>query len=142
NPGYELKELSSNQTSSAMTLLGDALVFNDRASDAIEAYKIARSTSKRDSFAAGRLAQLYLATGDPSKAMEQVKGVDANPRFRNLSRVLCLGKRSTSLLGVFQRGSVESFLALTDPGRPLLVDGTPRRAAAVSGNDDWCADIS
>lgn len=141
NPGFELKELSSNQYASAMTLLGDALAYNDRPNDAIEAYKIARSTSKRDSFAAGRLAQLYLATGEPNKAVEQFKDVESNPRFRSLARVLTLGRKSVSLLPVFQRGSLGAMIAVTDHGRPLFVDGAPRLASVVGGNDEWCADI-
>lgn len=141
NPEFELKELSSNQVASAMTLLGDALAHNDRPNDAIEAYKVARSSNKRDAFAAGRLAQLYLATGEPKKAVEQAKDVGANPRFRSLSRILALGNKSASLLPVFQRGSLVSILAVTDHGRPLFVEGTPRQASLTWGNDQWCADM-
>ena len=140
DPDFELKELTSNQVASAMTLLGDALAHNERPSDAIEAYKAARASSKRDAFAAGRLAQLYLATGEPKKAVELTKDVAANPRFRSLSRVLSLGTRSAALLPAFQRGSVSALIAVSDHGRPLFVDGTPRSASLTWGNDQWCAD--
>lgn len=142
DPNFELKELTSNQVASALTLLGDALAHNDRASDAIEAYKLARTSSKRDAFAAGRLAQLYLATGEPKKAVELTKDVAANPRFRSLSRLLNLGAKSAQLLPAFQRGSISSLIAVTDHGRPLFVEGTPRSASLTWGNDQWCADVT
>lgn len=141
NPGFELKELSSNQYASSMTLLGDALAHSDRPSDAIEAYKAARNSSKRDAFVAGRLAQLYLATGEPKKALEQAKDVGANPRFRDLSRVLALGSKSAALLPVFRRGALSAILESTAHGRPLFVEGTPRLASVVWGNDHWCSSL-
>jgi len=141
-PGFEVKELSSNQYASALTLLGDALVHNNRPNDAIEAYRGARTESKRDAFAAGRLAQLFLATGEPKKALEQAKGVAANPRFRDLSRVLALGERSAALLPAFRAGSLIDMIAVSDHGRPLFVDGTARSATLAWGNDQWCADIA
>jgi predicted Zn-dependent protease len=141
-PGFEVKEFSSNQYASAMTLLGDALVNNNRPADAIEAYKAARTESKRDAFAAGRLAQLFLATGEPKKALEQAKGVAANPRFRDLSRVLALGERSVALLPAFRADSLIDMIAVSDHGRPLFVDGTARSATLAWGNDEWCADIA
>jgi tetratricopeptide (TPR) repeat protein len=141
-PGFEVKELSSNQVASAMTLLGDALVHNNRPTDAIEAYRAARTESKRDAFAAGRLAQLLIATGEPKKALEQAKGVAANPRFRDLSRVLALGERNVALLPSFRTGSLIDMIALTDHGRPLFVDGTARSATLAWGDDQWCADIA
>ena len=142
NPGFEVKELSSDQYASAMTLLGDALAHNDRLSDAIEAYKSARSVSSRDSFAAGRLAQLFLATGEPKKAVEQAKNFANNPRFQNLSKLLSLSRKSETLLPMFNRGSVSVLLANTAHGRPILVEGMPRVASIAWGDDHWCADLS
>lgn len=140
NPGFELKELSSDQHASAMTLLGDALAHNGRLNDAIEAYKAAPTVSRRDNFAAGRLAQLYLSTGEPKKAIEQGKGFSNNPRFRDLSKVLALGHRSETLLPLFKGGSVAELLANTAHGRPLLVEGQPRVASIEWGDSSWCTD--
>lgn len=140
NPGFELRELSSDQHASAMTLLGDALVHNGRVQDAIEAYKAAGGVSRKDSFAAGRLAQLFLSTGEPKKAIERAKDFANNPRFRDISNVLSLGQRSEALLPAFKGGSVVELLANTAHGRPLLVDGVARVASIEWGDDAWCAD--
>lgn len=142
NPGFELKEMTSDQHQNAMTILGDALTFNERPKDAIEAYKVARTASKRDVFAAGRLAQLYLATGEPTKAVEQAKNVGNNPRFGNLARLLSLGQKNAALLPVSRAGAAIDMLSVTVHGRPLLVEGTARVAPLVWGDDQWCADLS
>jgi tetratricopeptide (TPR) repeat protein len=140
NPGFELRELSSDQHASALTLLGDALVHNGRVQDAIEAYKAASGVSRKDSFAAGRLAQLFLSTGEPKKAIERTKDFANNPRFRDFSSVLALGQRSEALLPAFRGNSVVELIANTAHGRPLLVDGEARVASIAWGDDAWCAD--
>src|SRR5207244_3405391 len=46
NPGLEIRELSSKQRISVLTILGDALVHNGRLEEAVDAYKGARKASK------------------------------------------------------------------------------------------------
>jgi tetratricopeptide (TPR) repeat protein len=140
-PGFELKEMSSNEHTSALTLLGDALAYNGRIDDAIQAYQAARRTSSGDTFAAGRLAQLYLASGEPKKALEQTKAFAGNPRFRDLSTVLKLGHLSEALLPAFNRASMPDLLMRADPGRPMVVDGAARVAVIAWGDDRWCGEL-
>lgn len=142
SPDFDLKEMTSDQYINTMTLLGDALVFNNRSADAIEAYKIARTSSKRDAFAAGRLAQVYLTTGEPKKAIELAKNVGKSPRFRSLANLLALGERNAALLPAFRPGSAADFVGTVPVGRPLMVDSLPRQASIDWGNNEWCADIS
>ena len=141
NPGFEFKEATSDQYVSALSVLGDALAFNGRMEEAIDAYSRARSTARRDAAAAGRLAQMYLATGQPQKALELRQEVAKNPRFAHLSRTLEAGVRNERLLTSFGPNSVDSFLAIAVHGRPLLVEEAMVKASVVEGDAQWCADI-
>lgn len=142
SPDFDLKEMTSDLYINAMTLLGDALVFNNRPADAIEAYKIARTSSKKDAFAAGRLAQVYLTTGEPKKAIEQAKNLGKSPRFRSLANVLALGERNAALLPAFEPTSPADLVGVVPVGRPLMVDSVPRQASVDWSNNEWCADLS
>lgn len=138
HPTFEFQEASSDDYVSVYTVLGDALVANGRVEDAVEGYKLARSTSKRDTFAAGRLAQLYMSTGEGKKALEQAPAVAQNARFRSLVGALSLGERSTALMP--RNGGLVRVTGEV-PGRPLLVDGDPVVAAVVQGDETWCAEL-
>jgi tetratricopeptide (TPR) repeat protein len=140
NPGYELKEMTSTQAINSMTLLGDALASNGRLDDSIEAYKLALGASKNDVFAAGRVAQAYLAAGNPQSALEQAPNIGTNQRFRSLTALLELGRQNVALLPKFANGGGASLLSISAPGRPLFVEGAARVAPIVWGDDGWCAE--
>jgi tetratricopeptide (TPR) repeat protein len=142
NPGLLIRELTTNENVSALTILGDALVSNGRVEDAVEAYQAALKASGKDTFAAGRLAQIFLSTGEPKKALDLGKSFASNPRFSTLSSVLALGKTSEALLPRFKRESLVDAIRVAMPGRPLLVDGTPRFAPVVEDGGAWCEDTS
>jgi tetratricopeptide (TPR) repeat protein len=141
NPGYEMKETTSTQRISALTLLGDALVFNGRVNEAIDAYTRARKTSAKDAAATGRLAQAYLATGEPKKALALAGDIGKNPRFRRLTALLEAGRDNPELLSNFGVSSLEGFVAVTVHGRPLIVE--QRAVLAPESSDDaaWCAEV-
>lgn len=139
NPGYKLTEMTSAQTMTAMTLLGDVLVRNNRVKDATEAYKVAASRYKDDTFAAGRLAQAYLVSGQPQKAMEAVPSFASNPRFVSLQKILTLGRENEALLPKYSHDNMQALVSLTEHGRPMVVDGTSYVAPLVAGAGDWCA---
>ena len=141
NPKFEFKEVSSDQVVSAMTLLGDALAADGRTKDAIEAYKAARVSNPMDTFAAGRLAQLYLATGEPKYAQQQAKEIGGNTRFAELSRMLALGAKSDAFLPSFRLDGLAGVLRVSMPGRPMVIDNDARVASIVHGCDCWCADV-
>ncbi len=141
NPGLLVQELTTNEQVSVFTILGDALVLNGRVTDAIQAYQAAQKTSSKDSFAAGRLAQVYLSTGEPKKALELGKSFANNPRFSTLTSVLALGRTSDALLPRFRSESLVNAIKRAEPGRPLLVDGTPQFAPVVEGSEAWCANV-
>lgn len=138
NPGYEFKELTSDLTMSAMTLLGDILVKNDRVVDAIEAYKVAATRYKNDAFAAGRLAQAYLVTGEPQLAIKELANIAANPRFRPVERLLSLGRDAAALLPRFAPDAMQALVAVSEHGRPMVVGDTMYVAPLVADTSDWC----
>jgi tetratricopeptide (TPR) repeat protein len=141
-PNFLLQELSSNERISAMTVLGEALLANGRVDDALHAYKTAREISDKDSYAAGRLAQLSIATGKASEAAKLSGQFATNPRacFQDLNAVMALGSTNVALLPTMKVESLVAKIALCMPGRPILADGAPRVAPVVWGDDSWCAD--
>lgn len=141
-PYFQLREMSSSESIGALTLLGNTLARNGRTDDAIEAYLAARRVCETDSSAAARLAQLYLATGQPHKALEQAPAFADNPRFHDLGSVLRLGKTSQALLPSFHKDLVASLVALEDHGRPLSVAGKHRRASLREQGSEWCLSAS
>ena len=138
NPGFELKEMTSDQVTTAMTLLGDMLVRNKRVKDASEAYKVAAERYKNDAFAAGRLAQSYLVLGENQPAIDQIPNLTANPRFQALEKILILGMENEALLPKLNTDHMQKFVEVSAHGRPMVVDGQSCVAALVAGATDWC----
>jgi tetratricopeptide (TPR) repeat protein len=141
NPNFKFKALASDEVVSAMTVLGDTLVGNNRLEDAKEAYQAARKIDSKDSYAAGRLAELHLADKDHKKALELRNDFKNNPRFQNLNSLLALSDTSAALLPRFSRESLAVRITSVAVGRPLLVDGEVRFASVVEGDDGWCAEL-
>lgn len=139
DPGFQVKALATEERVSGMTILGDALVANNRLADAMEAYQAARKINARDSYAAGRIAELHLANDEPKKAIELRKDFGGNPRFHTLNSLLALGNTSAALLPTFTRDTLVRKIFRDVPGRPLLVDSQPRFAPIVEGDEGWCA---
>ncbi|HSE18457.1 MAG TPA: hypothetical protein VLB46_15495 [Pyrinomonadaceae bacterium] len=142
NPKVSVRELTSNESAGALTILGDALASNNRPEDAVKAYMAARKIDSKDSFAAGRLAQVYLALGQPAKAVELGDQFANNARFRSLSSVLALGKTNDALLPTIKTENLARVLRVSAPGRPMLLDGEPQLAAILEGSTDWCTPVA
>jgi tetratricopeptide (TPR) repeat protein len=136
NPGLEVRELSSKQRVSALTILGDALAQKGRTDEAIAAYERARKTSPRDTFAAGRLAEIYFTKGDTTKAAANAKLAASNPRFAGLSTLL-QGGRNVGIVAA----PVALPIRISKPGRPLLVGDDLPVVAPVVRSDAWCGVI-
>lgn len=141
-PNFKLGALATDEQVSAMTILGDALVANNRLEDAKEAYVAARKIDSKDSYAAGRLAQIHLAEKDFKRASELRRDFRDNLRFQELNSLLSLGETSSALLPTVTRESLARNIAGSAVGRPLLVDGEVRCASIVEGDEGWCADPS
>jgi tetratricopeptide (TPR) repeat protein len=141
-PGFQIKALATEERVSALTILGDALVANGRLKDASEAYQAARKISSKDSYAAGRLAEIHLANGEPKLAVELRRDFSNNPRFSSLNSLLAMESTSAALLPRFTAESLIARLRGGVLGRPLLVDGQPRLASIVEGDDGWCAELT
>lgn len=139
DPDFLLTELTSEQQTGAMTILGDALAVNGRVSDAVEAYKNAAKRSAKDVFAAGRLAQAYLSLGDAKSAFDQARMIPANPRFKSLTNLLRLGKESMSIMPRHTPDDMQSMMAVSAHGRPMTVNGVAATASLVRGDSPWCA---
>jgi tetratricopeptide (TPR) repeat protein len=137
NPEYRIKALATEEVSSAMTILGDALIGNDRIADAIEAFEAARKIDASDTYASGRLAKAYLATNQPDKAIGLAKDLSSNPRFRSLGTVLALGETSRALLPKFGADAFASAARLSDHGRPLLIGPAARVAPLTTDSVGW-----
>lgn len=141
-PAFKFKALVTNEQVSSMTVLGDALVGNGRLEEAKEAYQAARKIDGKDSYAAGRLAELHLANKDFKKALDLRKDFKDNPRFEELNSLMALSDTSDLLLPRFSRESLSLRISAIAVGRPLLVDGMTRFASVVEGDEEWCADSS
>jgi len=138
HPDFRFKESTSDQHVSALTVLGDALAVSGRLDEAIDAYTRARSTCSDDAAAPGRLAQLYLATGQPERALELEKDVARNPRFGHLSQILAAGRANAELLSRLGASSVAGWVAVTVHGRPMLAEEEAVVAPVVVGDAQWC----
>jgi tetratricopeptide (TPR) repeat protein len=136
NPGFEVKELTSKQRVSALTILGDALAQKGRIDEALDAYERARKTSPRDAFAAGRLAEIYFAKGDTTRAAANARVAAKNPRFTTLTTLVEGGENVSAFAPRISKG-----LDVSKPGRPLLVDDAPLLAPLVRG-DAWCRETN
>jgi tetratricopeptide (TPR) repeat protein len=137
-------ELMTDEKVSSMTILGETLLAHNRIDQAKDAYTAARKIAPEDSYAAGRLAQLSLATGGASEAIALAPHFAANPRacFRSLNTVLPLGNTAASLLPRLTAQSLIANLSACMPGRPILSGGEATVAPLVWGNTDWCPDIA
>jgi len=142
SPTFEYKESSSDQVVCAMTLLGDTLTAVGRTQDAIQAYSIARKSNPEDTFAAGRLAQHYIATGQPELALQESKAVARNTRYAALARELSRGLENPLFMPSIRTDDLRGLLAVSAVGRPVMVEGNARVASVISGCDDWCATSS
>lgn len=140
NQKLQLHALSTDERVSAMTILGDALVANNRLEDAVHAYEAARAIDAGDTYAAGRLAEVYLAIGESGKATALASAFSSNPRFFNVHEVLVLGQTSAGLFRLVDRASLVGRIHSVAVGRPLLVDDAARLATR-SGNAAWCANL-
>ncbi|MDJ0724910.1 MAG: tetratricopeptide repeat protein [Prochloraceae cyanobacterium] len=105
-PNFILKETTTGESISTFTLLGDALVQNNRIEDAIKAYETAKKVAPNDTTSAAKLAQAYIATGNSTKALEQADIFQDNPRFQDLQAVLRLGNRDEALLPVVDKATL------------------------------------
>ncbi len=137
-PEFALKELTSDQVISAMTILGDALSLNNRVEDAVEAYKSGAKHCATDAFAEGRLAQAYLSMGDAKRAFEQADKIPQNPRFRSMLNLLKLGRESLAVLPR-HNGDMNAMMAVSAHGRPMVLDGRECTAPLVPGSTPWCS---
>lgn len=137
NPGFEFKEMTSDQVMTAMTLLGDMLVKNKRTKDATHAYRVAAERYRNDAFAAGRLAQAMLVHGEPEQAIAQLPEFSSNPRFRALEKILNLGREIPALLPRYNADHLQAMIAVSDHGRPMVVDGKFVVAPLVDGDCGW-----
>lgn len=137
-PDFQIQALATNETVSAITILADALVLNHRLKDAVIAYEKARKFNPEDSYAAGRLAEIHIVHGEPEKALALAKDFADNPRFKDLTGVLGLGKTSASLLPHITTDSLIARLRSQMPGRPMVVGSEIRLATLIEGDDTWC----
>ena len=140
DPNCKVKALTTDEEVSALTVLGDALAVNQRFEDAIQALETARA-SGGDPYTAGRLAQMYLATGEPEKAVKLRADIADNLRFRDLKSVLALGETNAALLPKFDRATLSAAVARAVVGRPMIVRGEVRTAEAVARDTGWCAEF-
>jgi len=83
---------------SAQTVLGDALFQNNRIDDAIAAYERAIRIEQHDQHALRRLASLYLAHGQASKAPGLLNRIEVTDETRTLVAALRLAANDPSRL--------------------------------------------
>jgi len=137
---YSVISLALAEKYSSMTLLADALLLNNRPDEAVKAYSKALTINPDDTFSAGRLAHLYLAQGQPAKAVALAPLVAKNPRFCDLASMLSLTKGDPSMLPKIEIAEVVALAGSSSAGRPLTVDGEPK-FARITKDDSWCISI-
>ena len=140
-PKYSMREATSDEKINSFTILGKALAQNGRIAEAIHACEAATKNDSHDTTAPALLAYLHLATGEPKRALGHANAFANNPRFHDLASVMSLGHTNEALLPAFNRESVQDFLRVMMPGRPLFVEGDARLSPTAQG-DDWCATAS
>lgn len=138
----QLETLATGEAFSVMTVLGDALIANNRLDEAVDAFKQARALNPNDNYATAHLAQVYLATKQQSLAADLAPSIQAPSRFEAFKTVLGLGGHGLALLQDSKRGSLVANISVMMPGRPMDVHGEQRVAPLVEPREDWCADLS
>jgi tetratricopeptide (TPR) repeat protein len=137
---FKVKALATSEVIPALTILGDALAVNQRFGDALVAYETAQKESG-DEYTSGRLAQMYLAAGEPDKAVQLRNSLGDNIRFSDLKSVLALGDTNIALLPRFGGAELAAQIAKNVHGRPMLVNGKVLTAEALSEDTGWYADV-
>lgn len=140
-PEFLLQTLATDESVGAMSILGDALVLNGRLEDAEAAYQAARKHNQSDTYAAGRLSQLYLTIDQLHKAVELRPEFSSNARFQELSSILALAHTSNALLPSYSPEQLIAKISHSVAGRPLITGGSARQAQMVARDDGWCADL-
>lgn len=135
-PDYAMPELTTDQSLSVFTLLGNALIANGRIDEAARAYEGALKRKPADTTAAARLAQVHIALGEPDKAFAHTKEILKNPRFSSLGSLLQLGRESAGLLSAFSPAGRLGSVSVDEHGRPFIVDGAIRQAEVIE-TDQW-----
>jgi tetratricopeptide (TPR) repeat protein len=142
----QLETLATGEAFSVMTILGDALVANNRLDDALAAFKKARAIVPNDNYATAHLAQVYLATNQQNLAADLAPSIQLPSRFETFKTVLGLGGNGLALLQEGRRGSlvanIKVMMPTPMPGRPMDVHGEQRVASLVEPREDWCAELS
>ncbi|WFU25151.1 hypothetical protein QA649_02580 [Bradyrhizobium sp. CB1717] len=135
---FTFRSLCLGEEYSPMTLLGEALLLNDRTDSAQEAFEKALKANKNDTFAAGRLAYILLAKGENDAAAKLASTVSASVRYRQLEPLLRFAAKKTQM--PFVKASMAITIAgRSMPGRPITVNGDVR-VAGLSESPDWCLD--
>ncbi|MDB5937228.1 MAG: hypothetical protein JWQ01_4572 [Massilia sp.] len=140
-PKFLLQTLATDESVGAMSILGDALVLNGRLEDAEAAYEAARNHNRSDTYATGRLAQLYLTINQPQKSVELRPQFSSDQRFHELTSVLRLAETSNALLPSYSPEQFIAKLTRAVPGRPLITGDHVRQAELMKRDDGWCADL-
>lgn len=138
SPNFSTVEITSDQKINAFTILGRALVANNRNEDAVKSFERAREVEPEDTFAAAHLAQLYLSLGNPEQAVAQLDSISQNPRFRDLASTLQLGLTHEALLPKFSSAQTSAIIVSVGAGRPMIVNGAVRLADVVENEASWC----
>jgi hypothetical protein len=135
---FTFRSLCMGEEYSPMTVLGEALLLNDRTDSAQEAFEKALEANAKDTFASGRLAYILLAKGQNDAAAKLASKVSGSVRYRQLEPLLKMAATNTRMPFVKPSMAV-SIASRSMPGRPITVNGDVR-VAGLSQNPDWCPD--
>lgn len=135
---FTFRSLCLGEEYSPMTVLGEALLLNDRTDAAQEAFEKALDANAGDTFASGRLAYILLAKGENDAAAKLASSVSTSVRYRQLEPLLKLAATNTRMPFVKPSMAV-SIASRSMPGRPITVNGDVR-VAGLSESADWCPD--
>lgn len=138
-PFFEVPALSSNDNIPALTILGDALCVNQRFEEALKTYLTVSEKGKADSYTQGRLAQLYILTGQEEKAIKLADKISASVRFSSLGNILSTTNVNITKLSGISRATLVESIMIDVHGRPL-VSGDEIKVARMENHDTgWCS---
>jgi tetratricopeptide (TPR) repeat protein len=143
DPKFSTQALCSEEVVSSLSLLGDALIVNDKEEDAVKVFEQALENDPKETYAAGRLAQILLYQGNSEAARPLLGLVEQSARFADVAFLLRLasGALSQTVTGVVRIQSLKDAIRVSShAGRPLFVDGV-QLTSELTNAPEWGAEF-
>lgn len=139
DPFFDVPALSSSDEIPVLTILGDALAVNNRFDEALKTYSKVAEKGSADPYTLGRLAQLYIVTGQEEKAIKLADDISSSVRFTGLSNILLTKNIDIAKVSGLNKDSLAGAIMLDDHGRPFVSEGEIKSAKMADCDTGWCS---